>query len=139
VYAELDTSFGGTDVEDCGIVMMEFENGVLATMDPSWSRPNAFPTWGDFTLEIVGTRLSATLDVMKQASVFYGSGDVEWRPWLEDVDRAMIDEFVACLSQGVAPSADGQAGVQSLKIVKAAYRSNAERRYCEMEAAERHE
>ncbi|WP_135550166.1 Gfo/Idh/MocA family protein [Paenibacillus cymbidii] len=140
VYAELDTAFGDTDVEDCGIVMIEFDNGVLATIDPSWSRPDAFPTWGDFTLEIVGTRLSATLDVMKQSSVLYGSGAVEWKLWLDDVDQAMIDAFIGCLSQGAVPlpMADGHAGLQSLKIVKAAYRSNAESRYCEMEAGVRH-
>lgn len=132
VYAELDTKFHDMNVEDCGIVMLEFEGGIQATIDPSWSRPGAFPTWGDFTLEIVGTRLCATLDVMKQSSTQYSRSDVQLRPWLEDVDQAMIDDFIACISQGRAPAVDGHAGLQTLKIVKAAYRSSAEGRYCEI-------
>ncbi len=43
------------------------EKGVFATLDPSWSRPRAYPTWGgDVTMEIVGTCGVLSVDVFAQ-------------------------------------------------------------------------
>ena len=56
VYAELDTRFYDIDVEDCGMVTLELESGVIVSIDPSWSRPQTFPTWGDAIMNFVGTK-----------------------------------------------------------------------------------
>src|SRR5438094_400261 len=48
VYAEIDTLLHpGLPVDDCGTLLLEMEGGVFASLDPSWSRPRTFPTWGD--------------------------------------------------------------------------------------------
>jgi predicted dehydrogenase len=52
------------DVEDCGVVTLDFASGVFASIDSSWSRPESFPTWGDVWLEIVGTKGRIRIDPM---------------------------------------------------------------------------
>ena len=55
VYAEIGTHFSEDDIDDSGMLSMEFTNGVVATLDCSWSRNDTYPTWGDVTMEIIGT------------------------------------------------------------------------------------
>ena len=57
MYAEADTHFyPDLSVEDCGLLLMERSGGGIVSLGPSWSRPNqAFPTWGDVTMEVSGT------------------------------------------------------------------------------------
>jgi predicted dehydrogenase len=52
------------DVEDCGVVTLDFASGVFASIDASWSRPESFPTWGDVWLELVGTAGRLRIDPM---------------------------------------------------------------------------
>src|SRR5690606_30679800 len=66
VYAEVDTLLHDVDIDDAGMLTMEFENGVIATLDPCWSRPKTFPTWGDVTMKIVGTKGTLAVDAFAQ-------------------------------------------------------------------------
>ncbi|WP_130860691.1 Gfo/Idh/MocA family protein [Gracilibacillus phocaeensis] len=125
IYAELDTKFHPIDVEDCGIVSLEMESGVIFTIDPSWSRPKVFPTWGDVTMEIVGTEGSLSIDAFKQHFLLYSDrkNTVQQLPWLEDMDQVLINDFVQCIQQKREPSITGEDGLRALEVVKAAYQS----------------
>jgi len=125
VYAELDTRFYDIDVEDCGIVTIELESGTIVTIDPSWSRPETFPTWGDVTLEIIGTKGNLSVDVFKQHSVLYDDANkkVQQLPWSSNMDKGLIDDFVRCIKEGDHPSITGEDGLRTLEVVKGAYES----------------
>ncbi|MDC3418035.1 Gfo/Idh/MocA family protein [Aquibacillus salsiterrae] len=125
VYAELDTRFYDIEVEDCGIVSLELESGVIVTIDPSWSRPKTFPTWGDVTVEITGTKGNLSVDALKQHSLYYNDADqqVQQLPWGSDIDGKLIDDFIDCVKSGRDPSISGEDGLRTLEVVKAAYRS----------------
>jgi predicted dehydrogenase len=126
VYAEFDTRFYDIDVEDCGLVMLELESGVIASIDPSWSRPKTFPTWGDVTMEIVGTEGALSVDAFKQHSLLYNDhdGKVQQQPWSEDMDEGLINDFIFCVKSKSKPSITGNDGIRTLEVVKAAYQSN---------------
>lgn len=66
VYAEVDHLISESPIDDCGILTMEFHNGVFATLDCSWSRNKEFPTWGDVTLEIVGSAGTLSVNATSQ-------------------------------------------------------------------------
>ncbi|MGN8644803.1 Gfo/Idh/MocA family protein [Gracilibacillus sp. HCP3S3_G5_1] len=125
VYAELDTKFHNINVEDCGIISLEMESGVIFTIDPSWSRPQVFPTWGDVTMEIVGTKGSLTVDLFKQHFLLYSdrNSNVQQLPWVADMDQALIDDFIQCVKEEREPSISGEDGLRSLEVVKAVYKS----------------
>lgn len=126
VYAELDTRFYEIDVEDCGMVSLEMESGVIVTIDPSWSRPKTFPTWGDVTMHIVGTKGTLWVDVFKQHALYYNDrgNQLQHLPWAVDMDEGLIADFVQCVIEKRTPSITGEDGLRTLEVVKGAYESN---------------
>ena len=71
VYAHAETLFNDTEIDDAGMVHVKFANGVVAVLDPSWSRNRTFPTWGDVTLEIIGTKGVLNIDSFAQKNDVY--------------------------------------------------------------------
>ena len=126
VYAELDTRFYDIDVEDCGMVTLELESGMIVSIDPSWSRPKVFPTWGNVVMHFVGTKGNLSVDVFKQHSLYYNGNEekIQELPWSEDMDEGLIKDFIDCIKSNGMPSITGIDGLRTLEVVKAAYQSN---------------
>ncbi|GAB2567370.1 Gfo/Idh/MocA family protein [Gracilibacillus alcaliphilus] len=135
IYAELDTKFHNIDVEDCGMVSIEMESGVIFTIDPSWSRPKVFPTWGDVTMEIIGTEGSLTVDAFKQHFLLYNdqAQNVQQLPWVDDMDQVLIADFIECVQMNRQPSITGEDGLRALEAVKGAYQAAAANRVVTLE------
>jgi len=125
VYAEADTKFHNLRVDDCGLLAMEFDNGVFASLDPSWSRPQSFPTWGDVTMEIVAEKGTVFLDAFRQMiTVYADSGRGHYLTyWGDGMDLEMVKHFVACVRDGQTPTASAIDGLRALEVTLAAYRS----------------
>ncbi|HLU22510.1 MAG TPA: Gfo/Idh/MocA family oxidoreductase [Bacillaceae bacterium] len=125
VYAELDTRFYDIDVEDCGIVTIELESGAIATIDPSWSRPQTFPTWGDVYLNFIGTKGNLQVDAFKQHTVHYNDSadNIQQLSFADDMDAGLVDDFITTVKNKDNPSITGEDGLRTLEVVKAAYES----------------
>ncbi|MGH2389305.1 MAG: Gfo/Idh/MocA family protein, partial [Chloroflexota bacterium] len=96
VYAEISHGLHGRAVDDAAFLTITFKSGVVVAHDPSWSRPPSFPTWGDVTMEVAGTRGVIHLDATNQKAVYYPRDNehARWLPWGTDADQAMIEDFV---------------------------------------------
>ncbi|WP_067934213.1 Gfo/Idh/MocA family protein [Alicyclobacillus kakegawensis] len=125
VYAEVDTRFYDIETDDCGLLMLEFENGVFASHDPSWSRPRAYPTWGDVTLEVIGTGGVTQVDALAQHLDVYSDRDGGYQHAFfgDSMDAALILDFVDCVQTGRMPSISGVDGLRALEVALAAYES----------------
>jgi len=125
VYAEVDTMIHDVDIDDCGMLFMELEGGIPFTQDPSWSRPKSFHTWGDVTLELVGTQGSLYVDALAQSIRIYddGAGKLVTQPFTEDMDLALIADFVEMVATKRSPSITGFDGLQAMAVALAAYES----------------
>jgi predicted dehydrogenase len=125
VYAEIDTRFSDTLIDDCGLLTLEFENGVFASHDPSWSRCESFPTWGDVTLEIIGTEGVTRVDAFAQHLVHYSdkSRKANHPFWGNDMDKGLIKDFVECITENRDPSISGLDGLRAMEVALAAYES----------------
>jgi predicted dehydrogenase len=134
VYAELENTFYRLKVEDCGIVMLQFESGMLMTLDPSWSRPKSFPTWGDVTMEIVGSEGALYVDAFKPESVFYHhqSQEVQWLGQDENTDYLLIEDFIQASKTG-HPTITAEDGLRALEVVLAAYKANKQKAFVQVE------
>lgn len=115
----------GLAVETGGLVTVTYEDGLIATIDCSWSQPDGAPTWGGLTLDVVGTRGIAAIAPFAQAvGGFAESGRAGIHlPYGSDVDRLMLAEFLGAIREGRAPQPDGAVGVRTLSIVLAAQES----------------
>jgi predicted dehydrogenase len=130
VYAEVDSFFGAAETDDAAILTLELErgpfaDGTFATIDPSWSRGDGFPTWGDVTLRVAGT--SGVLDVDPFARPLrtfdHESRVPSWSYTREDMNSLMISDFLRGVADGELSGASGLDGLRALEIVLAAYRS----------------
>lgn len=113
------------EVETGGLVSIEYANGVIASIDCSWSKPDSYPTWGGLTLQLIGKKGIADMDAFN-ARVDGHSETVKnglWFPYGVDADQAMINEFLDSVASGRTPAPDGHSGLRTVSIVQAAYES----------------
>lgn len=109
-------------VETGGIVSIEYANGLKATIDCSWNRPPAFPTWGGLTLQLVGSAGIVDVDPFAQAVTGFADRAAHYS-WGDDLDALMLDEFLSAIAAGRRPQPDGAASLRTVQIVEAAYQS----------------
>jgi predicted dehydrogenase len=128
VYCESGNGLYHGDFDDTGFLQMTFEGGVFATLDASWSRPKTFPTWGDVTLGVVGTKASVELDMFAQESVLYSdvAGNVSYQGWGSNIDEGLVRAFVRAVETGSPVPVTGTDGLRAVEVVEAAYKSVAE-------------
>jgi predicted dehydrogenase len=133
VYAEVGSFFGAEGVDDAGMLTLELEgvsrgsvaHGAFATIDPSWSRGAGYPTWGDVTMRVSGTSGVLEVDAFARRITHFDheAGRVDWRPIGEDMNRAMISDFLYGVATGSPAGASGLDGLRALEVVLAAYAS----------------
>lgn len=130
VYAEVGNNIYHEAWEDTAMLTLEFENGIFATLDSSWSRPRrSYPTWGDVTMGVVGDGGVAEMDMFGQVLLHYSedSGKYNHVGWGTNTDALMIDAFLDQLN-GEDTSyarllATGEDGFRAAEVALAAYES----------------
>ncbi len=125
VYAEIDNKFYNMDIDDTGILTIQFDNGVFATLDTSWSRTKSYPTWGDVTMEIVGTDGIISIDSFAQDFDLYSDENMkaEWVYWGDNMDLGLVKDFVSSIKGEKPFQIKGEDGLQALKVAIGAYES----------------
>jgi UDP-N-acetylglucosamine 3-dehydrogenase len=127
VYAEIDNTISSGSIDDCGILNIEFENDVFSTLDCSWSRNETYPTWGDVTLEIIGSEGNLKVDAFAQKLDVYAPDGVNWNYWGDNMDLELVNDFLTSVSNGKEPSISGFDGLKALEVALAAYESSEKR------------
>ena len=127
VYAEIgyDLLHPGLGIDDAGILSFALSTGAYGTLDTSWSRPEAFPTWGDVTIEVIGEKGIIRLDAFKQQLAVYSNQArrAQWVHWGSNIDLGLMRDFVEMIEQDREPSITGRDGLKALEVALAAYRS----------------
>lgn len=125
VYAEIGHGLFHEAWDDSGLLSIDMASGAIATLDSSWSRPKSFPTWGDVTLYVVGTRGSAYADLFSQCVTWYPAEPLppKWISWGNNLDALMLDDFITAVRQGRPPRSTGIDGLKALEVALAAYAS----------------
>ena len=130
VAAEVDSLMWDCGVDDVALMSLVFDNGMVGSVDPSWSVPADNPWDYDFWLRIVGTHGSLMIDdlgsSLRLVSKRYGAG-LRLVPFGADVDGLMIEAFIASVQTGEhqPPGAAGEDGLRALEVALAGYASAA--------------
>jgi UDP-N-acetylglucosamine 3-dehydrogenase len=133
VYAEVDQLFTETEIDDAGCLTMTFDSGIFATLDCSWSRTEKFPTWGDVTIEFIGSNGTLMVDAFRQKLDVYHENGVEWLFWGDDMDDGLVRDFINNVRKRKAPSVTGIDGLRALEVAIAAYRSSEQKKPVKLE------
>ena len=124
VYADTNQVFHpDADVETGGIVTVTFDDGVIATIDGSWSRPDNYPIWGGLTIETVGTEGVFAIDAFAERLEVLSHGTSRWVDWGHDPNRSMIEHFVGAVRGDHPLTITGVDGLRATEVALAAYRS----------------
>jgi len=126
VYAEIDTRFHpGLPVDDVATVMMTLSNGLIASLDPSWSRPKTWPSWGGLTMDVIGDGGVISMDAFSQnLQLVEDRGPSHLSvPWAPGGDLAMIRGFVDAIRNDTEPPVTGEDGLRAMEVALCAYES----------------
>jgi predicted dehydrogenase len=128
VYASSNRIFHAeeVEVETGALEMLTFENGVFATIDASWSRPQYWPTWGGLTFEMVTQRGAVVVDAFRQNLNIYRHDwqRSNWAYWGSDMNQAMVRDFAAAIRENRPPRVTGIDGLRAVEATLAAYESD---------------
>jgi predicted dehydrogenase len=120
VQASIGTAYGDYEVDDDGVVLIDWSNGVRSVVEFGWWQPR--------------------LDGVEADTEVFGTGGVEriWpqftpmSPAPDDYEhcsppmyRAQMADFLHCCASGDTPRASAEVGLIALRIVEAAYDSAA--------------
>ncbi|MFD8527759.1 Gfo/Idh/MocA family protein [Streptosporangium canum] len=113
----------GTAVETAGLVSLRYRDGVIASIDCSWSRPPGRPNNGDLvTLTVIGTE--GVIDIAPFSGVLTGwNGAPLAHAYGAPLDDLLIRAFLDAVRDGEARQPDAHAGLRTVALVEAAYRS----------------
>jgi 1,5-anhydro-D-fructose reductase (1,5-anhydro-D-mannitol-forming) len=111
--------------ETAGLVTITYDNGVIAAVDCSWSRPSLAPTWGGLRLVVAGTGGTVDVDFFgpRARGIDAASGRPIELPYGANFDEALLRTFVNAVRTGEQPQPDGRVGMRTLRIVLAAQES----------------
>ncbi|NSW52398.1 MAG: Gfo/Idh/MocA family oxidoreductase [Anaerolineae bacterium] len=132
VYARIATHYGSYDVDDTGILVVNWDNAAVSYIESGWWQPHsdgpeaATQLYGDQgfgqcfpTLLELPDRVRETVDTLRAPYPF---------PREEHCPQAMYDAqmnyFIGCVEHGDTPIPGWREGLVNMKIVDAAYESS---------------
>jgi predicted dehydrogenase len=142
VYAESGELIHNKGIDDCGIVNVEFENGVFGTIDCSWGHHKNYTIWPEVYMEIVGTKGVLEVDAFRQTERVYSIKDnsIDDNMWASGGDEGLIREFIKVIEAAKAGEvregshhATGLDGERAMEIAVAAYKSSNENKVVKVE------
>ncbi len=126
VYAEIDARMHpGEATDDLGLLILDLEGGMTASLDASWSRAKSWPTWGGLTMEVIGDKGVLALDAFIQNLQLYSDITNNYRlvPFTGGGDPGLVQAFVAAVRNDTAPVVTGEDGLKALEVALCAYAS----------------
>lgn len=125
VYAEIGHGLYHQPWDDSGLLSIDMASGAVATLDTSWSRPKSYPTWGDVTIQVIGTAGNAYADLFCEHVTSYpgAASPARWVSWGANLDALMVDDFIGAVREGRPPRSTGWDGLIALQVALAAYAS----------------
>lgn len=126
VFCESGELLHHKGIDDTGLVMIELDNGVSATIDCSWAHHTNYPIWAQVDMQIIGTK--GVIELKAFAQVLHLDDQANQRfediGWNETGDEGLIKEFVQVCATGKTPLVTGLDGLRALEIALASYESS---------------
>ena len=125
VFARVDKLVhNDIEIDDMGSLIIEFENGVLASQQSGWINPTGSTSWLSVGFDALGTKGSASIDKPYHDLEVCDANRTERLPWWRADIPLLINEFVECIEQDREPAIRGEDARAALAILLAAYESS---------------
>lgn len=121
--------------EDTAMLTLEFENGVFATLDSSWSRHASYRTWGDVMMNIVGEKGVIEVDLFGQSMDLYRDPKHISVGYGSSIDAGLVDDFIQFATDpSLEPPISAMDGIKAARTAWAGYESARVREVVEVAA-----
>lgn len=132
VYARIGTHYGSYDVDDTGLIIVNWDNGAVSYLESGWWQPHA--DGPEACTQLYGLKGFASLFPTRLSLLNAATREVETIesgfPPVRDphCPQSMYDRqmayFVECIRSHIAPIPGGQEGLINMQVVDAAYESS---------------
>ena len=129
VFARMGSYYGDYDVEDTGLVVIVWANGVYSTVEFGWRQPHGEAVVGSthFYGREGYARLFPTgltpMDAARDLAALPAANIADLDEVFAEMYRAQLQHFVDCIRSGSQPSPGAREGYEIMRIVDAAYES----------------
>ena len=124
VYARINRLVhNDIDIDDFGSMIIEFDNGVVASQQSGWINPTGSQSWLSVSFDALGTLGSASIDKPYHDLEISDLSRTERLPWWRADVSLLIAEFVNAIKQERQPAITGSDARAALAILTAAYQS----------------
>jgi predicted dehydrogenase len=131
VYANIGTYYQDFDVDDTGVIIVNWDNGVTSYIESGWWQPHS--DGAEAATQLYGTQGFGQLFPTKLELPYAKEEKVEVIdsgfafPRVEHCPQSMYDAqmayFIECIQSGRVPVPGGAEGLANMKVVDAAYES----------------
>ena len=132
VYAKIGTYFKDFDVDDTGVIIVEWDNGATSYIESGWWQPHSDGPEAATQLygiegfgQLFPTRIERRN--MKEERIDVVESGFEF-PRSEHCPQSLYDDqlkyFVGCVQKNQKPNPGGLEGLMNMKVVDAAYESS---------------
>jgi len=127
VYAKAKTVYGTYDVDDLGVMIIEFKNGTISIIETGQNHPYADGL--EASTQLFGTKGYARIF---PTEIHYKIAD-QWGIFKPDFHishispfmyQEEIDHFINCILYDSDPIIDGESAMENVRIIEAAYQSS---------------
>jgi predicted dehydrogenase len=140
VFAKIGTYYKDFDVDDTGVIIVEWDNGATSYIESGWWQPHSDGPEAATQLyglegfgQLFPTRL--VLPNEKEQKLDEIDSDFEF-PRKEHCPQSLYDDqlqyFVECVNKNQIPNPGGIEGLMNMKVVDAAYESAKTRKVIEI-------
>lgn len=132
VYAKIGTHYKDFDVDDTGVILVEWENGVTSYIESGWWQPHS--DGPEAATQLYGTKgfgqlfpTRVELIKKKEERVEAVESGFEF-PRKEHCPQSMYDAqmayFIKCIRENKTPNPGALEGLMNMRVVDAAYKSS---------------
>lgn len=122
VLAQIGSNLYGQEWEDTAMLTVEYPDGVFATLDSSWSRPQSYKTWGDVTMNLVGDKGVIEVNLFGQNVEVWGQA-ASLAHYGSSLDAALVSEWLTSIEESRPPLTGLEDGLAASRVALAAYQS----------------
>ena len=131
VYAKIGTHYGYYDVDDTGVINVEWDNGTTSNIETGWWQPHSdSPEAGTQLYGLKGfgqvfpTRLELPNEEEQKIDVIEAGFGTQESHQPQSLYDNQLKYFVQCVEKNQTPIPGGMEGWTNMKVVDAAYESS---------------
>lgn len=131
VYAKIGTNYGDYDVDDTGVIIVEWDNGATSYIETGWWQPHSdSPEAGAQLYGVKGfgsvfpTKLELPNEGERRIDVIDGNFGTSESHQPQSLYDAQLKYFIECVEKNQIPVPGGLEGWTNMKVVDAAYESS---------------